>query len=440
MPPVETHAPVDEIASRARVGLPWLVRLRWGAIGLEVAAVAVAQLLAESVQATPWILGCIAVSAASNVMLGRPRHSPASPVETLWGVALALDVTLFSVILHLTGGPWNPFSVLYLVYIALAAVVLGAAWTWGLAALAIACYGGLFVVSGTPAEHAMHAGDPGFLLHLRGMWLAFALAATLTAHFVVRLSSAIEIRDAEIAAVREQAARSERLAALTTLAAGAAHELGTPLATIAIAAGELDRAVARLPEPQAGLLREDTRLIRAELARCRHILDRMSAEAGTLVGEAPAAVPCASLILDVIAALAPHEAARVDVGPLPSRKVAVPRHAFTQAISSLVRNALDATHGTGGRVRVGVAVEPDGLRIIVRDDGPGMSAEVLARAGEPFFSTKPTGRGLGLGLFLTRALAERMGGRLVLESKPGAGATVAFELPVNALANGASRA
>lgn len=426
------------LVERARVGLPWLIRLRWGAIGLEVTAVVLAHVLADSAQAASWILACVALSVTTNILLARRRLARMLEVDTLCGLVLALDVALFTVVLHLTGGPWNPFSVLYLVYIALAAVVLGAAWTWGLAGLAVACYGALFWISGTPDDHALHAGGPAFLLHLRGMWLAFALTAALTAYFVVRLSAAIERRDAEIATVREQAARSERLAALTTLAAGAAHELGTPLATIAVVAGELERAVARLPEPQARPLREDTQLIRDELARCRRILDRMSAEAGELVGEAPAAVPCARLVEDVLASLAPQDVVRVEVDTLPARDVAVPRHAFVQAVSSLVRNALDATRAGGGRVRVGIEAQRTGFRVVVRDDGPGMPADVLARAGEPFFSTKPTGQGLGLGLFLTRALAERMGGRLVLESTPGAGATAAFELPASVLATGSA--
>ena len=239
---------------------------RWGSAAGQLLTIGAAQALFGGFP-LPRLLALVGVSIASNAVLALGRRRLADP-RTLCGGALTLDTLLLTGLLQPSGGASNPFSVLYLVYIALAAVVLGARWTWFLAALSVVCYGVLVLGRACGSTHAAHgAADLG--AHLQGMWVAFTVAAVLTAYFVVKLSTALERRDAEIAEMRERAARHERLAALTTLAAGAAHELGTPLATIAVAAGELERALRALPEAQARALLEDARLIRAELERCR---------------------------------------------------------------------------------------------------------------------------------------------------------------------------
>jgi two-component system sensor histidine kinase RegB len=261
----------------------------------------------------------------------------------------------------------------------------------------------------------------------------------LVTYFVARLTTAIERRDAEIAGVREQVARSERLASLATLAAGAAHELGSPLATIAVVAGELERALGQLSDPQAHGLVGDARLIRAELERCRRILDSMAAEAGQPVGEAPVAVAVPLLVEQALGALPAADAERITLGHVAPVTMIVPERALVQVMTGLLRNALEAT-SAGQRVELSVLADDLGVRVTVRDQGSGMPAEVLARAGEPFFSTKPAGRGMGLGLFLTRTLAEELGGRFAIYSAPGEGATVEITLPAALVAEVARRA
>jgi two-component system, sensor histidine kinase RegB len=414
---------------QAEVSLPWLARLRWGAVAGQLATILGARYAFGLALPLAPLLGCIGITAATNLWLEVDIRR-ATPAATRAGALLTLDTLVLTAILGLTGGPTNPFSILYLVHITLAAVMLGAAWTWGLTCLAVACYGLLFLLR-SQMDEVHHAGS-AFSAHLHGMWLAFAVAAGLTAYFVVQLSAAIKRRDAEIAVIREQAARGERLAALATLAAGAAHELGTPLATIAVAAKELERRLARLPQRDAGALLDDARLIRAELERCRRILDSMTVHSGGTLGEAPARFSAGELLADVLDGLPSEDRERIEVAVTTSRGLDVPRRALAQAIGNLVRNALDAT--ARGPVRLAVEPTSCGLRYAVRDDGPGMSSHVLARAGEPFFSTKPAGRGMGLGLFLSRAIAEQMGGRLDLDSTPGCGATAAIELPSSVVA------
>jgi two-component system sensor histidine kinase RegB len=345
------------------------------------------------------------------------------------------------VLLDLSGGPFNPFSALYLVHIALAAVVLRAGWTWALAGLAIACFGVLFVdhlwfpTGGEPAQHPQHHIHD-VRMHLEGMWAAFALAAGFIVYFVQRVTRALAAREAELVTARAASARHEKLTALATLAAGAAHELSTPLSTIAVAARELERHLSRIEAGASSL--EDARLIREQVARCRDILSQMASGAGAWHGESIVELAPAALVEEALEGLPGRERVRVEVdGRAREERELVPAHAFARAIRGVVKNALQAS-APGAEVRLGLAREAEAWRLSVVDSGAGMPAEVLARAGEPFFTTKAPGEGMGLGLFLTRAVLDQLGGRLVLDSAPSRGTTVVLTWPAGGLRQSAA--
>jgi two-component system sensor histidine kinase RegB len=321
--------------------------------------------------------------AATNLVLAVVKSRTSSP-RLLCGAVLTLDTLLLSGLLHTVGGAYNPFSILYLVHITLAAVVLGRRWTWFLAALSVACYGLLFAANPPAAAH----GATDMRIHLQGMWVAFVVAAGLTAYFVVQLSSAIERRDAEITEMRASVARHERLASVTTMAAGAAHELGTPLATIAVVSQELERTVASLPIAERAQLAEDVGLIRTELARCRSILNRLSAEAGQPRGEAPWS--CARTTSWPTSWKGARGAALADprldrtrrrrLAPAPGR--APPGHPEPRA---------ERARGGEGGVDFRFAVSAAGVQIVVSDRGAGMTRDVLKRVGRAFLLHQAAG-------------------------------------------------
>jgi two-component system sensor histidine kinase RegB len=243
-----------------------------------------------------------------------------------------------------------------------------------------------------------------------------AFVAAFAVLLVARLSSRLEAREAELKEAHARAARTERMASLTALAAGAAHELNTPLGTIAVVAKELET------HATTPAIIDDARLLRSEVERCRAILRDL----GSPTGEASARIPVHDLVTDVLARLPDAERARVAVRYEPGADaVAAPRIATTHALTGLVRNALEAIPQRG--VVVGVGTAGDRVQFAVKDSGAGIAPEVLAHAGEPFFSTKPEGRGLGL--WLARQLAEGLGGKLWIESEAGQGTTVLVDLP-----------
>jgi two-component system sensor histidine kinase RegB len=225
-------------------------------------------------------------------------------------------------------------------------------------------------------------------------------------------------------AERALAWRNERLAALGTLAGGAAHELATPLGTISVVVRELTRQAEG--SGAAGL--EDLRLIRAQVERCRTILNQMAAGAGEAAGEAAQPVGVGALIADALRELSPVPAVAIHVHGDAETPVSVPPRALSRALRGIVKNAQEAS-APDTEVALNVDAGEGSVRIAIEDRGPGMPAEVLARAGEPFFTTKPTGSGMGLGLFLARTVVEKVGGRLAISSHPGRGTTVSVVLP-----------
>jgi two-component system sensor histidine kinase RegB len=409
---------VAVVGSPHAINLSWLIKLRWGAIAGQVVTIAVVHALL-GVALPLGALGLIMLlEALSNVAVSLWLRREREVREHNLVLLLALDVVFLTLLLHYTGGPSNPFNFLYLVHIALAAVVLRSGWTWALVSLAVLASGALFFWdAGDDDAHAQHMH-----FHLPGMWVAFAVAAAFIVYFVTRVRRALAAREADLEAERRLAATNEKLAALATLAAGAAHELATPLGTIAVVARELERRASSSPAD-----RDDVALIRGEVDRCRKILDRMAADAGERAGEGFREVTLSTLL----GAATAEVTAPVRVVVEPDGATTLPVETLAQAIRGLVRNAHEASP-VGREVLVRGAVRAGELRIEVEDGGAGMSPEVLARVGEPFFTTKAPGKGMGLGLFLTRTIAERLGGGLNITSRPGEGTRVTLRLPADA--------
>ena len=408
------------------INFSWLLQLRWGAIAGQVALILVVDaLLGIDLPLAPLFL-CVAIEAISNAAFALRLRRGGEVQPWMPGLLMGLDVALLTVMLRFTGGPFNPFTTLYLVNIALAAVVLPATWSWFLTALSLLCFGFLFVDRTLLGDAAGNGHAEHMQMHLQGMWVAFGLAAGFIVYFVQRVTRSLAERDAELAAARALTARHEKLASLATLAAGAAHQLSTPLSTIAVVAKELEHRLARDADDPAVA---DAHLIREQVERCRDILLQLASDAGESTGEAIQPTPVEHLLQAAIRGL-PPEAIALSISTVAGAEaIQAPPRALAQALRGLVKNACEASP-PGIPVRVRVDRDATGWTIEIADRGGGMSEEVLARAGEPFFTTKGPDKGMGLGVFLARTLVERLGGRFSLDSAPGHGTSARIHLPV----------
>jgi len=393
----------------------WLIRLRWAEIVGQASTILVVRLLFGISVPMGELSIVVGIGLASNLLLELRGERPLEE----WQVAavMALDVALLTALLFLTGGPLNPFGFLYLVQIALATVLLHQAWTWALVGLSFLCFGLLLV-----GHRTLPISDQ---TRMYGMWVALLVASAFIVSFLRRIMTALAEREHELAEARNLTARQEKLASLATMAAGAAHELSTPLGTVALVAKELERALEKIGSVE---LAADARLIREQVGRCRAILDQMAGGAGA-AGESIETRTVDAILDDALTgARVQPPVTREVAADVATAELRLPPRAVSQALRSLITNAQDASPPETP-VIVRAARDRDRLRIEIEDRGPGMEPEILARLGEPFFTTKQPGRGMGLGVFLARAVIESVGGTLKIGSTIGLGTRVIVTVP-----------
>ena len=418
MEPLSALAPEAFAADNMRQ----LARLRWLAVAGQLATVAIVGLglgIRLPFVALLAVVSGLAVANLAFVLLPRLRR-----VTNGWLLAaLVFDVGALALELYLTGGIDNPFVSLFLVQVVLGAILLDAWSAWVLVAVAGACVvalGYVYRPLGFPPDLVPSVAD----LYTLGSWLSFLLVSLLLVLFSTRITRNLRARDAYLADLRARAIEEEHLVRMGLFASGAAHELGTPLATLSVILGDWRRMPRIAADPE---LVEEVAEMQAELARCKAIVTDILYAAGQPRGEALGRVAAAPFLDEVVAAWRehPHAPATLDYvrDPLDGAML-VADPALRQAIWNLLDNAAEASPG-GVEMTARAGNE---LVLGVADRGPGLPADVIADLGQPVRSRK--GEGHGVGLYLAASVARRLGGRLEAVARHGGGAEVRLVLPL----------
>jgi two-component system, sensor histidine kinase RegB len=348
---------------------------------------------------------------------------PATQLEVV--LQLLIDISELTVLLCLSGGTANPFASLYLLPVALSAV--GLAWQYAaiVTAICLACY--LYLLDSFTSLAFMHMNlVNAFDLHVAGMHVTFVISAVLLAATLSLMATEMRRRDRTVAALREEMLRKEHLSAMGVLAAGAAHELSTPLQSMAILTSEL-RAADRVDTE----FRDNLALLEKQIGLCKHKLGALLQSAGRPRSprQRLAAIrPVLQEVFDSWTVLHPAVRLKLDSRDLTGDPQVAIDEGFAQALVSLLDNAAEASESTGSSVvRVTVSTDSQGVRVYIDDDGPGLSPQLQQRAGKAIFTTKKTG--WGLGLVLSHANLNRIDGNLTLTGRAGGGTRTTITLP-----------
>jgi len=426
------------LGTGGRVRLRTLSNLRWLAVAGQSAALFLVYFaLGYSLPILYCAVG-IAVSAALNVVLALrypPNHRLTNREATFY---LAFDVLQLAALLYLTGGITNPFALMFVAPVVIAATTLNLGNVLILAGIAFASVS-LIAVAHRPLPWPAHEALDLPQLYQAGIWTALVMGIGFTSVYAWRIASESARMSAGLAATQLALAREHRLAALGALATAAAHELGTPLGTIAVVARELERA---LPENSGEV--EDVRLLRQQAERCRAIIARLANPEEALLGST-GRLPLGAFLDDIAAH---HRGEDVEItvsvqaakdkgneGPVPQVWRAPE---LLHGLGNIIENAADFANCS---VAVSARWDEQFLDISVADDGPGFAPEIFEALGEPYITSRPGHRalgetdigpqgpldeheGMGLGFFIAKILLEQTGGLVQAENRPGGGAMV----------------
>lgn len=421
----------------------WFLHLRWVAVAGQLLTMAVVNWGMKIDLPVIKLLGLVSITAITNAgyayWLSRLQkaglqRSDRLPTAQVVSALMLVDILDLTGMLFLSAGMANPFALFYFVNIAVAGAIITPAWAWGIWSVTVAGVALLLVRSMPIFElnsasqlGAATAGSPVWTIPKLGFIVSFTTCSGVITYFITVLTGELRQREQALNEAEEARLRNRQLEALATLAAGAGHELASPLSTIAVVAKELSRSLEKQGAPAN--LTNDVALIRSELDRCRQILDRMTSAAGEAAGERLRLISIGDFIAEAMLGLRePHRIQLQIADDVSSVKSLLPVQAAAQAVRNLVQNALDASP-VDAIVQVQGERSESGWRILVKDQGEGMSPEVLERIGEPFFTTKEPGRGMGLGLYLTQNVLRRLNAKLSFSSQVGQGTTAEVLLP-----------
>jgi len=390
----------------AAVAVAWYglhVQLPLAAMGIVVAAMAVLVLLTALRLRAPW---------------------PCTHLEL--AMQLLLDVFGLTLILYFSGGTTNPFASLYLVPIAIAAVALDWRYTAGILSACLVSYL-VLTREFVPLSYRDEDAAGIFNLHIFGMGVNFVVSAVLLGVFLAMLTREVRRRDRELAQLREDALRREHLTSMGLLAAGAAHELGTPLSTIAVLVSELKSDPRTSPASK-----ENLDLLGRQVIMCKEKLGNLLRFSGHERAPETRLVRLRELLQDAIDAVRTlHPRVRFELRAPDTAPDAVIRAdaGLVQTLHNLLNNAAEASgRGEANAVLVEIQRDTQGLLIAMDDDGPGLSDDVRRLAGKAVFSTKPGGAGLGL--ILSNANLSRLGGEVSLSRRAEGGTRTSIRLPL----------
>ena len=406
-----------QLLSASRQNLWRLTFIRILVLGAQAGSVGLAY--QSGMLALPWLQLSLTllVSLVLCLITAIRLRGPWPVTEVEYAVQLGCDLIIHSVLLYYSGGSTNPFVSYYLVPLTIAAATLPWMFTVCLAGLALVGYTSLLMWT-HPLE--LPAARESLLVY--GMWLSFALSAGLITFFVAKMAEELRRQDALRAQRREESLRDQQLLAVATQAAGAAHELGTPLGTMSVLLNEL-----RQENQDNATLQEDLALLQEQVKQCKFTLQQLVRAAENDRRQEVVAQSCVQWLeagLDRWHLMRPEASYRFECLGKGAAPRMMPPPDLTQALLNLLNNAADACPD---QLEVRLDWDAQWMRVTIRDHGAGVPLAIAEQLGRPFFTTK--GKGFGLGLFLSQASVTRAGGTVKLYNHEQGGTLTELKLP-----------
>ena len=412
-----------------RNNLLQLVQLRWLAVGGQLATILGVQFVLRAQLPLVEMLVLVGLLCLFNLASWLRWRTAAGDISNgeLFA-SLLVDVSFLSGLLYYSGGIANPFIFLYLLQIAVGAVLLKPRYIWAMVALTSLCFV-VLTVWNRPLILPDLVGPALSLHYIGGLLVCFTLNAALLVIFIHRIGKNLRQRDARLSDLRQSTAEQEHIVRMGLLASGAAHELGTPLATLSVILGDWSHSPPLASDP---VLVDEIKMMQLQLQRCKTIVSGILMSAGEMRAEASVATTLHAFLdqlVDEWRSARPAQVldyARSDLVDQPMMSDA----ALKQMVGNVLDNGIDAAPSRPLKLRVECA--DNWLTLIVRDAGPGFSPEMLRNFAKPYHSSK--GRpGSGLGLFLSVNVARTLGGTIEASNMAGGGAEVVVKLPLAAL-------